>query len=123
MTPEQKALKACTDYARLNAEIKRLKSVIGDGVGACMEAGGTGDPSSIETHLNVAFRPEIVECGWGEQEERYLDDSAIRKYLSVCPHCLATYEAIRARKAARKSFGAAKRQIGMIGRRALSVVA
>jgi hypothetical protein len=134
MTPEQRALHACTDYARLSAEIKRLTRAIGEALDHCpgiegkrLPAGWTiATPEQSRahdddlTHLKEAYTPDCDDSdhGYYEPVARFMTDPEVREYLSVCPHCLAAHEAIQARKAARKSLGAAKRAITMIGRRA-----
>jgi len=120
MTEEQKALKACTDYARLTREIASLKSALGDHLGKC--AGVRTPELGDSTHLSVAYTPEVIESDshYEDAHNVFMTDVEIRKYLAVCPHCLAAHEAIQARKAARRSLGAAKRQIGLIGRKAIA---
>lgn len=131
MTPEQKALKACTDYSRLSGEIKRLSASLGQSLRQC--PGVRGElltPAFIDrpfdsvgfddvTHLKEAYTPEPNDGDydrWGS----YLTNDQVRHALSVCQHCLDAHEAIQARKAARRSLGAAKRQISLIGRKAIT---
>lgn len=116
MTDEQKALKACADYARLTREIASLKTALGDHLGKCP---GVRTPEiGDSTHLSVAYAPELSESDYFEPYRVWKGDKQIRAYLAICPHCLAAHEAIQQRKAARRSLGAAKRQIGLIGRKA-----
>lgn len=125
-----KALKACADYARLSAEIKQLTKAIGDHLDFCRGVNGkrasveledgrivyVGDDHD-ETHLKGAYTPTITEpTYYSEGETRYLSDKQIRERLACCPACFAAHEAIQARKAARKSLGATKRFITMLGR-------
>lgn len=129
MTEEQKALKACVDYALFTREIASLKKVIGNALSKCPGVRGElqlepfiDRPFDMPghddtTHLKDAYTPEQGEGDydrWGS----YLTDAQVRKVLAICPHCVAAHEAIQARKAARRSLGAAKRQIGLIGRKA-----
>ncbi len=127
MTPEQKALKACVDYAHWSAEIKRLTTVIGDSLAACpgvndhLQFTGIGfSPAEVdrfhadETHLRRAYASDMDDDGTS-----WLSRSEQMEILSACPHCLSAHEAIQARKAARKSLGAVKRQIGKLGRKAM----
>lgn len=122
MTPEQKALKACADYARLTREIASLKTALGDYLGKCP---GVRTPElGDSTHLSVAYTPEVVEsdCDYEYSPHNvFRTDAEVRAYLSICPHCLAAHESIQARKAARRSLAAVKRQIGLIGRKAITV--
>ena len=127
MNAEQKALKVCADYARLSAEIKRLTRLLSDSLAACPGVNGhlqltaewPFDQESInlmnadETHLKRAYAVYTDEDGsyWSTRSEQL-------EILSACPHCLTADAAIQARKAARKSLGAAKRAITMIGRKA-----
>lgn len=125
MTNEQKALKACADYARLTREIASLKTALGDHLGKCKGVEPEDAPCHEDfdvavgdTHLRVAYTPELSESDYFEPYRVWKGDKQIRAYLAICPHCLAAHEAIQARKAARRSLGAAKRQIGLIGRKA-----
>lgn len=124
-----KALKACSDYARLSAEIKDLTKAIGDAFDGCPGENGKRQSITLEdgrviyggdddvTHLKAAYTPETVGDYYSGPELKYMSEAAIREHLSgVCPACLAAHEAIQARKAARKSLGAVKRHITMLGR-------
>lgn len=124
-----KALKACADYARLSAEIKRLTKAIGDALDGCPGENGKRHATELEdgqiifggdndeTHLKAAYTPETVGDYYTGPELKYLSEQAVRGHLAgVCPACLAAHEAIQARKAARKSLGAVKRAITLIGR-------
>jgi hypothetical protein len=125
MTPEQKALRYCTDYARLSGEIKRLTRAIGDHLSGCPGVNGhlqlpdLFDQSEAdlyqadETHLKRAYAVETDDDG-----RYFLTHGEQLEVLSACSHCLAAHRSIQARKAARKSLGAAKRAITMIGRAA-----
>lgn len=118
MSDEQKALKACADYARLTREISSLKTALGDHLGKCT---GVRTPElGDSTHLSVAYRPEVVESDshYEDAHNVFMTDAEIRAYLAVCPHCLSAHEAIQARKVARRSLGATKRIIGMLGKKA-----
>jgi hypothetical protein len=119
-----KALKACADYARLSVEIKRLTKSLGDSLSACPGVNGHLQFPSIgfsqeevdrynadETHLKRAYASDTDEDGTS-----WLSHSEKMEVLSACPHCMAAHEAIQARKAARKSLGAVKRAISLIGR-------
>ncbi|MDN7988967.1 hypothetical protein QZM97_02640 [Burkholderia orbicola] len=125
-----KALKACADYARLNAEIKRLTVAIGEALDGCKGMKGTmgigADGMKYgahddDTHLREAFRPETVDDGYGEGSTEWSSDAEIREFLTEhCAACLKAYELVLQRKAAKKAFGAAKRSIGAIGRAELA---
>lgn len=113
MTAEQKALKACGDYARLSAEIKRLTREIGTHLGACLDDKEAKGVHPIENCLVEAYAHDEDESG------RYFLTAAEQdEILSKCIYCSAAHLAIQDRKAARKSLGAAKRAITMIGRKA-----
>jgi len=105
----EKALKACAEHARLSAEIKALTKAIGESIGKCQ--GVDGDLN--HTHLKEAYEPYIQGF---PLEAAYMEPEDVSEYLAVCPHCLAAHEAVQARKAARKSLGAVKRHITMLGR-------
>lgn len=123
-----KALKACADYARLNAEIRVLTNAIAEALSKCKGVKGTFGVSEDgmqfgsaddQTHLKDAFTPDIVDSdsGYYGPQKVWLSESEIFDYLrEQCPYCLTAYEHIKARKAARKRFGAVKRAIGAIGR-------
>lgn len=119
----EKALKACADYARINAEIKQLTKEIGEHIGKC--PGVNGDLQAAEdsgwyarankdrTHLKEAYTPDIQ----GFPPERvFMEDADILEFLGECPHCLAAHTLIQARKSAKKRFAVVKRSIGAIGR-------
>ncbi|MBR8025197.1 hypothetical protein KDX27_42130 [Burkholderia cenocepacia] len=121
-----KALKACADYARLNAEIKQLTKRIGDLLHYCKGVRGTcgigadgmqyGDPHDV-THLKHAFTPETDDSG----NAVFLTAEEILEYLNEhCDCCLKAYGAVIERKAAKKQLGAVKRSIGAIGRAELA---
>lgn len=133
MNSEQKALRACADYARLSAEVKRLTRVIGDSLDQCRGVKGERsagwdfvaevttyhDTPEDQSHLKEAFIFEIDDDNPYSPSRIYKSDSEIREYLSdeaKCPHCMTAYEAIQARKAAKKALGGVKRAISMIGR-------
>lgn len=118
-----KALKACADYARLNAEIRRLSKVIGDCIDKCPGVfyreirNAKGDltaTNTTATHLTAAFACDIDDDG----DRYFLTLEEQLEALAGCPHCLAAHEAIQQRKTARKSLGATKRWITKIGKEA-----
>jgi hypothetical protein len=114
MNAEQKALKACSDYARLSAEIKSLTFEIGAHLGACLDFKEAKGVHPVETCLVEAYAHDEDDSG------RYFLTAAEQdEILSKCVYCSAAHEAIQGRKAARKSLGAAKRVITMIGRKAI----
>lgn len=126
MSAEQKALRACADYARLNAEIRRLSNALSENLSKCpgqhgyLLSNNAAEWAKQEadcTHLKAAYTPEVESSAY-EQWTVYMTEAEIREYLAVCPHCLAAHDAIQARKAARRSLGAAKRYITMLGRAA-----
>jgi hypothetical protein len=127
----EKALKACADYARLNAEIKRLTKAISDALNPCKGVRGTcgiaadgmkyGEHDD-ETHLKSAFTPDTTDDGYYPTKV-WMNDSEIREYLHEhCACCLRAYELVLERKATKKAFGVAKRSIGAIGRAAITKV-
>jgi hypothetical protein len=88
MNAEQKALKACGDYARLSAEIRRLTRLLSDSLAACPGVNGhlqvtanwPADQTDIdlysadETHLKRAYAFDTDDSGryfltYGEQLE------------------------------------------------------
>jgi hypothetical protein len=127
MNAEQKAVAACARYVRLRMEIKRLTRGISNALSGCPGVEGrinevwleTTEAHEDMTHVKRAYAGEVVVTGW-EPYLRHYSDAELIEQLSVCPHCLAAHEAIQARKAARKSLGAAKRAITMIGRKAIT---
>ena len=120
------ALKACADYARLNAEIRTLTKAIGDALHYCKGVRGTcgvgadgmkyGDHDD-PTHLSHAFESDIEEQEYGEGRRVWMEEAEIREYLyEQCACCLKAYEFVLERKAAKKQLGIVKRAIGNIGR-------
>jgi hypothetical protein len=129
MSTEQKALRACGDYARLNSEIRQLTREIGDCLMRCkgvevpcdVQDGPNliiGGASTTETHLKRLYRGVIDDDDY-YPTIRYLSDKEIHARLfDECPHCLGAHHAILMRKAARRSLGGAKRFITLLGRAA-----
>lgn len=128
MTPEKRALRACVEYARLQIEITHLGREIGRALGECQGIAGKRHPVEIiggnaftlfnesdPTHLSVAY-----ECDRDESGRYFMEPDEQLDFLSACPHCLTAHHAVQARKKARKSLGAAKRTITMIGRAGLT---
>lgn len=117
-----KALKACADYARLNADIKQLTKLISGALHYCSGVRGTcgvGEDGmkygehDDDTHLKSAFTPDKNDEGYAV----WMTDAEIREYLfEHCACCLKAYEFVLERKAAKKALGTVKRSIGAIGR-------
>ena len=63
MTSEQKALRACADYARLSAEIKRLTFEIGAHLGNCLDLKEARGIYPFETCLAEAYAHDEDESG------------------------------------------------------------
>jgi hypothetical protein len=126
MNIEQKAVQACANYVRLRTEIKRLSAAIGEAIEYC--PGVTGKRRRADTHGGITFwtiddrddthLKTAYACDTDEDGRYFLTKTEQQEILSACSHCLAAHNAIQARKAARKSLGAVKRQITMIGRKA-----
>jgi hypothetical protein len=112
---EVKAVQACANYARHTAEIKKLSSAIHQGLKGCRSK-SHGDNGEKITHLSKALRESVTEDEAGERRRLY--DHEILKAIVRCSHCSAAFNAIKARKSARRSLGQVKRFIGVIGRRA-----
>lgn len=121
-----KELMVCADYARLNAEIKRLTKLIADLLRRCKGVRGTcgigadgmqyGHPNDV-THLKHAFTPDIDDSG----NAVFMTDEEVREYLyEQCDCCLKAYGAVIERKAAKKQLGAVKRSISAMGRAAIA---
>lgn len=120
------ALKACADYARLNAEIKLLTKSIGDALHYCKGVRGTcgvGEDGmkygehDDGTHLKEAFTPDTDYDEYGGGHTVWMSETEIREYLyEHCACCLKAYEFVLERKAAKKALGSVKRAIGNIGR-------
>jgi hypothetical protein len=119
-----KAIKACADYARLNAEVRQLTKSIGDVLRYCKGVRGTcgvgedgmqyGAHDDV-THLKDAFTGDVDDEG----HKVWMTDAEIREYLyENCGCCLKAYEFVLERKASKKALGSVKRAIGNIGRAA-----
>lgn len=123
-------MKACADYARLNAEIKQLTKAISSALDYCKGVRGTcgiaADGMKFGehddgTHLKEAFTPDVTDDDdvYGGARQLWMTDSEIREYLyENCACCLKAYEFVLERKAAKKALGVVKRSIGAIGRAA-----
>jgi hypothetical protein len=111
-------------------EIADLKRQVGNHLSKCPGMHGyllvdsaTADNQTLAkmiadcTHLKAAYTPDVEDDGAYSQWTVYMTDAEIREYLAACPYCLAAHEAVQARKAARRSLGATKRFIGMLGRK------
>lgn len=122
-----RALKACTEYARINAEIKALSRELSDALSKCRGVDPAPYPGSVsdllyaahsETHLKRIYRGVVEEhpCGL---EIRFLNDKEIcARLMNECDHCLVAHMAIQQRKAARRRLGATKAFITKIGKEA-----
>jgi hypothetical protein len=109
-----KAVQACAAYARHAADIKALGNAIHEGLEGCRSK-LRGDNGEKLTHLSKALRESVTEDETGEHRRLY--DDEILKANGRCSHCRAAFNAIKARKSARRSLGQVKRFIGVIGRR------
>jgi hypothetical protein len=134
MTREQKALRACAEYARLGTEIRELTREIGNALSQCVGIKGQRDayvdPSqgtiysdndADHSHLKEVFTPYEDYNEHGYRSKLWMDKDEIRYYLTEdepCAHCLRAYEAVIKRKASRRALGHAKRSISLIGRAA-----
>lgn len=124
---------AVVRYEVAAARVSRLSKEIGEAIAKCsisIELEQSQDEEThrrlvdgirTRTHLYNAFH-ETTPCdsGWGS---RRLDSDEIEEYLreeANCSSCLAAYQLIEQRRAARKEFGIAKRAIRTIGRTALA---
>lgn len=112
---EVRALDACRKYVAAGAEIKRLTKAIGDTLDKCP---GTGRQAETEesfrpTHLREWYVHGDRLGEWGFMGCGGPDYKADFK---ACPHCVLADSLIQERKAARQTYGAAKRFIGKIGK-------
>lgn len=110
-----KALAACQKYAQTAALIRSLTRDIGATLDRCP---GTGKQSENEesfrpTHLSVWYKNGDLLGEWGFMGVGGPDYKAD---FRACPHCVAADKLIQERKAARQTWGAAKRQITKIGK-------
>lgn len=109
MTNADKALAACADYVRICKYIKRLGRDIGDTLSRCP---GTEKHGEGETHLFDYYRNlNAAQC-----LSSYPQRVKGRDEFEACSHCVATHELIQERKSARRSLGAVKRRITLIGK-------
>jgi hypothetical protein len=121
-TEADKAIAACVAYAKAQADVRRLTNAIGEALDACRLIHAAKHPDEWtapewESHLSQAYAPDH-ESDYGPD---YMEPDEQEAFLAEkCPHCLAAHQAIQQRKVARKAFGAAKRFVGGIGRRASS---
>lgn len=111
-----RALAACASHVRAKNEIKRLTELIGTSLSACFFEHQREHPNTeYVSHLQQAYEFDVDEY----VGRTYLDEADQLELLSDCPHCLAAHHAIQERKKAKKSLGAARRTITMIGKSAL----
>jgi hypothetical protein len=125
------ALFAIIRHERAARAVAALNRAIGDAVQQCSiyrRAHETEFPGKdtaalwtsdgkVMTHLWEAYN----ETTDGPYNVRTLDADEQRDYLvgTGCPHCLKAWEAVEARRLARKELGQAKQSIRAIGRAAL----
>lgn len=128
MDIQQKALIACKAYADTNKKIKRLGNEIGALFSSCIAVQShkwrdknltenSWNCPQFEPCLKKYYQPYVDDDG-----TYYMTDVELREALE-CPHCLAAHDLIQERKKARKTLGAAKRAITMIGRKPSSPTA
>lgn len=125
------ALCAIIRHERAARAVAALTATIGDAVRQCSiyllahetefpgkdtAALWTGD-GKVMTHLWEAYNTTED----GPYSPRQLDTDEQREFLenADCPHCLKAWEAVEARRLARKELGQAKQSIRAIGRAAL----
>jgi hypothetical protein len=124
MNNAEKALLACVEYAKAKADVARLSKEIGEALEGCYSAFAQGrthweNLHKYESHLSRAFAYEVGEREYGEPGRIYLTAEEQAEVLAECPHCMAAYKAVQARKEAKKRLGIAKRRIGIIGKTAV----
>jgi hypothetical protein len=107
----QKAIAACVKYAQLADRNAQLGHGIGDAIYECWTIQHSADVEFVD-HLKEAWALR------GDDDERdFPTDAEVDGALKDCPHCTKAQALIRERKKVRRSFGAAKRQVLMLGRR------
>ena len=120
MTPAERALNACVEYAKQSALIKDCKNTIGRQMEACHSENNGSVTRDLDTHLSMllSHRFVTIEGGYMDPEEVkvFLSVSERDAILALCPHCAFAYEAIQIRKGARKALGNAKRAITLFGK-------
>ncbi|KRP72731.1 hypothetical protein [Pseudomonas lactis] len=129
----ERAVAALIRYESAAAELTRIKKAIVTTLEKCpitIEAYKTFDDKSplwdnsrVNHHLHQALTATVSDyCS-----ERRLDQEEITDQLTgwddesegACPHCLAAWGLILARKDARQEFGNAKRLVRAIGKLAI----
>lgn len=126
------AIDACIAYDSAARRIRDLTRLIGESLELCPITKQANTPDArgyypdnlmdggrIKTHLWHAFR-ETTDADAPYPSERHLVDWELEEYLEEqgCPHCVEAWRLVKERKAARRAFGLAKRNVRMIGRRA-----
>jgi len=126
---------ACAEYAKANAEMRRLSRAIGDASYACHEvqAGkweeehpGRLNMQDPVNHLKMAYEMATGDSDCGHGYERYFvnHDNDVDGYLKdTCQHCYAAHLAIQERKKAKRAFGIAKRRVTILGNSLLEAAA
>lgn len=114
-TIEHRAVLACQNYVRIKAAIAALGREIGEALSKCdYKPEEQGDDCSHQpTHLRRYYAHGDLVGEWGFMGYGGPDYKAEFK---ACPHCVKAHDLIQQRKAARASFGAAKRQVARIGK-------
>jgi hypothetical protein len=106
---------ACVAYVMANAEIKRLTRLIGIKIASCRDAKAkevNEDPEYCQIQSCLTDYYESVKREVTTRGQHQLD-------VMDCPFCLEADRLIQQRKAARQTIGAAKRQITVLGNKAL----
>lgn len=103
-------VRACLEYDHCASEIARLTRAIGDALSGCARAAEPGG----ENHLTDAY----ATIDDGPDNVRFLSDVEQAELLAPCPACARAHELIQQRKAMRIRWGAAKRRVRAIARRA-----
>jgi hypothetical protein len=123
LTPAEKALELCREYALLSRRVSDLTTRIAEALALCpvyldaTDDTPTNDKGFYRTHITEAFEWLVYPGPEGAIPFRYRrSDSEIRRLLNACPACATAYRQIKSRKAARLRLGIVKRSIRALGK-------
>lgn len=113
-TPEE----VCIAYAKAVAEVRRLTKIISptectEMASSEFQAGWPGPSTPIEPCISRLFSLKPTP---GEDNDYYREQSGEIE-SEMCTRCVESLKAVRERKDARKTLGAAKRAVEAIGKR------
>ncbi len=105
---------ACVAYVRANAEIRRLTRLIGIQISNCREAKAKAQGEDPEYCITDCCLPEYYRAANMARNAGYYNEEGPEPL--DCEFCEEADRLIQLRKDARRTLGAAKRQITVLGK-------